>query len=153
MLGCAAGCGDTPEALDAYLFGSSGMAALVAEEAEVIEQFNRGINADPESPDRAESVKKMLREEILPRYREVADRMRRVSVENKRVAALHGEILAICGEQQAAFEDLAKLVENGDFEAVSGVNERLRSLGRRRAAWEERVETLCRKYKVTQQVK
>ncbi len=146
----AAGCGDTPEALDAYLFGPTGMAALVAEEAEVIEQFNRGINTDLESPDRAESVRKLLREDVLPRYRGVADRMRRISVENTRVAALHGEMLAISGEQQAVLEDLAELVENGDFEAVSGINERLGSLGRRRAVWEVQVEALCRKYEITQ---
>ena len=150
VMGGAAGCGDTPEALHAYLFGPQGMAALVAEEAEVIEQFNRGINTDPESLDRAESVRKMLRDEILPRYRGVADRMRRISVENKRVAALHGEMLAISGEQQAVLEDLAELVENGDLEAVSGVNERLGSLGRRRALWEKQVKALCRKYEVTQ---
>ena len=76
--------------------------------------------------------------------------MRRISVENKRVAALHGEILAISGEQQAVLEDLAELVENGDFEAVSGINERLGSLGRRRAVWEVQVEALCRKYEITQ---
>lgn len=149
LLACTLGCGDTAEALEAYLLDPPAMADLVAEEARIIDQFNGRINKNPDSPDRAGNVATLLNEEILPPYRTLVLRMNGLSVQNKRVRRLHANMLEICAEQQRVLENLADLVQNADFQALSEVNQRLASLRLRRAAWERELRDLCQRYEVT----
>lgn len=149
LLASTIGCGDTAEALEAYLFDPPAMADLVAEEARIIDRFNERINENPDSPDRAAEVTKLLNESILPPYRTLVLRMNALSVQNKRVRRLHAGMLEICSDQQRVLENLADLVQNANFQALSEVNRRLASLRLRRAKWERELRDLCQRHEVT----
>jgi hypothetical protein len=149
LLAILAGCSDTGEELDAYLFGPGGMEMLLAEEARVIEEFNEQINRDANSEERAQAVAELLREQVLPGYAQVLGRMKRLRVENKRVSKLHEAYLDIAERQKQAFEELLGLLEAEDFKALARVNLHLAQLRNRRSDWEQELRRLCEKHEVT----
>jgi hypothetical protein len=165
----AAGCRDTEEDLDRYVKGQ--MRALLADERRLIEEFNERLSREYAEEEQAAQIARYLGESLIPEYVDLQQRMARLTVENRKIERLHERYVAIVDEQRQAFEDLLALAEQAartwneeQPEAESDetdeplpaprrsreeVNASLSRLARARAAWEEDLRKLCRKYDVT----
>ena len=161
----AAGCRDTEADLDRYVKGQ--MRALLAEERRLIEEFNERLAREYAEEEQAVEVARYLGERLVPQYVELHHRMAGLAVENRKIGRLHERYVAIAEEQQRAFEDLLALAEQAARtwaeeqpeadpdetdeppRSLEEVNASLSRLARARAAWEEDLRKLCRKYDVT----
>ena len=162
----AAGCRDTEEDLDRYVKGQ--MRALLAEERRLIEEFNERLAREYAEEEQAVEVARYLGERLVPQYVELHQRMAGLAVENRKIGRLHERYLAIAEEQRRAFEDLLALADQAARtwaeeppeaepdeadepppRSLEEVNASLSRLARARAAWEEDLRKLCRKYDVT----